>query len=163
MTKKTGEVVFTPQEKANILNEQFQSVFTEENADRMPDLRTTTTPTLPPLVVSNAEVRSLLSRLDSNKAPGPDGIRARVLKQCANSISPALCRLFQASIHTGYLPHDWRSANITPIYKKGDRSDPSNYRPVSLTSISSKILEHVTYRHLMTHLEDNAILKRQKL
>ena len=158
LTKKTGEVVFTPQEKANNLNEQFQSVFTEENADRMPDLRTTTTPTLPPLVVSNAEVRSLLSRLDSNKAPGPDGIRARVLRQCANSISPALCRLFQASIHTGYLPHDWRSANITPIYKKGDRSDPSNYRPVSLTSIPSKILEHVTYRHLMTHLEDNAIL-----
>ena len=69
-----------------------------------------------------------------------------------------LCRLFQASIDTGYLPHDWRSANITPIYKKGDRSDPSNYRPVSLTSIPSKILEHVIYRHLMTHLEANAIL-----
>ena len=124
----------------------------------MPDLRTTTTPTLPPLVVSNAGVRSLLSRLDSNKAPGPDGIQARVLKQCANSISPALCRLFQASIDTGYLPHDWRSANITPIYKKDNRSDPSNYRPVSLTSIPSKILEHVIYRHLMTHLEANAIL-----
>ena len=85
----------------------------------MPDLRTTTTPTLPPLVVSNTGVRSLLSRLDSNKAPEPDGIQARILKQCANSISPALYRLFQASIHTGYLPHDCRSANITPIYKKG--------------------------------------------
>ena len=66
--------------------------------------------------------------------------------------------LFQASIDTGYLPHDWRSANITPICKKGDRSDPSNYRPVSLTSMPSKILEHVIYRHLMTHLEANAIL-----
>ena len=115
LTKKTGKVVFTPEEKASILNEQFQSVFTDENADRMPDLRTTTTATLPPLVVSNAGVHSLLSRLDSNKAPGPDGIQARVLRQCANSISPALCRLFQASIDTGYLPHDWRSANITPI------------------------------------------------
>ena len=62
LTKKTGEVVFTPEEKARILNEQFQSVFTEENADRMPDLRTTTTLTLPPLVVSNAGVRRLLVR-----------------------------------------------------------------------------------------------------
>ena len=73
-------------------------------------------------------------------------------------ISPALCTLFQISIDTGYLPCDWRSANITPIVKKGNRSDPNNDRPVSLTSIPSKILEHVIYRHLMTHLETNAIL-----
>ena len=151
LTKKTGEVVFAPEEEASILKEQFQSVFTEENADRMPDLRTTTTPTLPPLVVSNTGVVYC-------RASTLYKVQARVLKQCANSISPALCRLFQVSIDTEYLPHDWRLANITPIYKKSDRSDPSNYRPFSLTSIPSKILEHVIYRHLMTHLEANAIL-----
>ena len=75
-----------------------------------------------------------------HKAPGPDNIPARVLKHCPGSIAPVLQKIYQASIETKYLQSDWRRANIAPVFKKGNRSCPANYRPVSLTSIPCKIL-----------------------
>ena len=62
------------------------------------------------------------------------------------------------SINTGTLPEDWRNANIAPIFKKGNRHLAENYRPVSLTSISCKLLEHIICKHLLTHFENHKIL-----
>ena len=63
---------------------------------------------------------------------------------------------------TGNVPDDWRKANITPIFKKGDQSQPSNYRPISLTSIVSKIFEHILSSHITKHMEMNNILHQQQ-
>jgi len=103
-------------------------------------------------------VHALLSKLDSHKANGPDNIPAHVLKETTYEITPMLTHLFQQSLDTGDIPHDWRSAWVTPIYKKGQWTDPQNYRPVSLTSIVCKTLEHILSNQITYHLESNDII-----
>ena len=76
------------------------------------------------------------------------------LKETAVQIAPALSLIFQASIDQGILPSDWKEANVVPIHKKGNRSTAANYRPVSLTSIYCKILEHIIYSSLIAHLDE---------
>ena len=66
--------------------------------------------------------------------------------------------LFTQSLNTGILPEDWLTANITPVYKKGCRSIPSNYRPISLTSVCSKVMEHIVFHSIMQHVQHDGIL-----
>ena len=89
---------------------------------------------------------------------GPDGLHPRVLKTLAAVIAPTLQIIFQKSLDTGKVPADWKKANVCPIFKKGERYNPANYRPVSLTCICSKLLEHIVTKHLLCHLEQNKIL-----
>ena len=72
------------------------------------------------------------------KASGPDNIPVRILKEAAHQIAPVLQVIFTQSYQTGELPQDWVSANIVAIFKKGNKSTPANYRPVSLTCVSTK-------------------------
>ena len=92
------------------------------------------------------------------KATGPDRIPAYILKHCAPILAPILQSIFTQSLTTASLPHDWLCANINPLFKTGDRTDPTNYRPISLTSIPCKILEHIIHKHIMNHLDANNIL-----
>ena len=96
--------------------------------------------------------------INPSKAQGPDKIPNSVLKECASELSGAVTYLFQKSLDSGALPDDWISANIAPIYKKGDRHLAENYRPVSLTCVLSKLLEHIICRAMLTHFERNKIL-----
>ena len=96
--------------------------------------------------------------LQVNKVSGPDRIPPYILKNCAEEISPVLKVIFTKSFTTGTLPKDWLTANICPVHKKGRRDDASNYRPISLTSICSKVLEHIIYHNIMKHLNSNNIL-----
>ncbi|RVE40408.1 hypothetical protein evm_014942, partial [Chilo suppressalis] len=98
------------------------------------------------------EVRAELQSLDVRKASGPDGIPAVVLKKCAAESSPVLTRLYQCSYSLGRVPETWRVANVQPIPKKGDRSDPANYRPIAVTSVLCKAY--------LTHIWGEAIDKR---
>ena len=75
-----------------------------------------------------------------------------MLKECAVEIAPSLTLLFQASINQSVVPTEWKHALVTPVFKKGDCSLPSNYRPVSLTCVCGKILEHIVYSEVMKHL-----------
>ena len=100
----------------------------------------------------------LLQDIKTEKATGPDSIPNLVLKECAKEISPAITSIFQASLETGKLPTDWTNANISPIYKKGDKHTAENYRPVSLTSVTCKILEHIICSHLLKHTDKHRIL-----
>ena len=103
-------------------------------------------------------VEKLLAGLNPSKAPGPDQIPARILKTLSRTLAPSLTEIFRQSVSTGELPSDWTMAWITPVFKKGSRSDPSNYRPVSLTCIVCKLLEHVICTHLRAHLDRYDIL-----
>ena len=100
----------------------------------------------------------LLLNLDPNKACGPDGITPRLLKIVAEEVTPALTLLFRNSYQTGTLPHDWKLAHITPVFKKGERYKAENYRPISLTCIACKVMEHIIASNIMSHLEKNNIL-----
>ena len=85
-------------------------------------------------------------------------IPARILRDVAKEISSILTTLFQRTIYLGELPEDWKSANVSPIFKKGDRFKASNYRPVSLTSLGCKLQEHIITNNVLGHLEHHKIL-----
>ncbi|KAA5655210.1 reverse transcriptase family protein, partial [Pseudomonas aeruginosa] len=93
-----------------------------------------------------------------NKSSGPDGISPIVLKVCAPELAPALTRLFRHSYVLGVVPHSWKTALVHPIPKKGDRSVPSNYRPIAITSLLSKIMESIINRQLMGYLEEHQLI-----
>ena len=83
-------------------------------------------PTMPPISICNTGIQDLLMQLDTTKASGPDGIPIWVLKYCATEIAPILSGLFSQYLNTGCVPSYWLTANITPVFKKGNRSDPVN-------------------------------------
>ncbi len=144
--------------KADIPNEQFTSVFNVETSDDTPGLENSTAPTMPDINVTCNGVNKLLNNIKVHKATGPDDIPARLLKECAPAITPVLTLIFQISFKQGRIPKDWKHANVTPLFKKGDRANPANYRPVSLTSICCKTLEHIIHSQIMQHLEKNGLL-----
>ena len=87
------------------------------------------------------------------KATGPDSIPANILKAAADQLAPILTILYQTSLNSGEVPSDWKDAWIVPVFKKGDKYKPVNYRPVSLTSITCKLLEHIVHSHVMAHFD----------
>jgi hypothetical protein len=99
-----------------------------------------------------------LKNINTSKAIGPDTIPSIFLKNCANELVDGLSDIFQYSLNHGELPNDWRDANVSPVFKKGDRHLVENYKPVSLTSVTSKILEHIICSHLLKHFEKYQIL-----
>ena len=111
---------------------------------------------MPDIIITT--VARLLRGPNPNKATGPDDIPARILQLTANEIAPALQIIFQKSLDTGKLPLSLSQANIAHIFKKGDRSLASNYRPISLTSICCKILEHIIFTINMNHFDYHSVL-----
>ena len=96
-------------------------------------------------------VAELLEGLNGGKASGPDELPNLILKNAANEISPFLKIIFDQSLQTGKLPDDWVEANVAPVFKKGDRHSPANYRPTSLTCVCAKLLEHIICKQIMSH------------
>ena len=94
-------------------------------------------------------VKQLLDNINVNKAPGPDGIHGCALKNCSDSLCRPVSIIFKLIYNTGILPAEWKSANIVPIHKKGDKDRISNYRPISLTCLTSKIMEHIIQEELL--------------
>ena len=165
-----GKLVTEPKEKADILNKQFFKAFSsglqyssvefhdkcemdtsEKNISIMKDIE-----------ITDKGIEKLLQGLNPAKATGPDGLPPRVLKELATQLAPILAMIYRLSLQTGKVPSDWRQALVTPIYKKGEHYDPINYRPVSLTSIPCKLLEHVLVSNIMKHFEDNDILSKRQ-
>ena len=156
---KNNNILYSdPKSKAEILNKQYQSVFSKEDPVNIPSPTEPPSPPMPDIEVSREGVLKLLLDLKENKASGPDKIPTRILKVAAEPISHCLQLLFTASLHTGIVPNDWKQANITPVFKKGERFKASNYRPVSLTCICSKLMEHVVVSQMMSHFDKHDIL-----
>ena len=138
-----GQTYSSPGRKANILNAQFSSVFTVEDEDDMPELEPALYEAMPEIYIHVNGVTKLLRGIKAHKTTGPDAIRARLLKEAADQLAPILTTIYRASLQQATFPEEWKKANVVPTFKKGDHSAASNYRPVSLTSIASKVMERI--------------------
>ena len=160
--KDNGILKDSPQDKAEILNKQFSSVFSTDNPSDFPTPKSWQKnlhiPDINDIQISVDGVLKLLNDLNIHKAMGPDELHPRVLKQLAPTIAPILQLIFQKSIDSGQVPSDWKTANVCPIFKKGQKYDAANYRPVSLKCVCSKLLEHIVTKHVVAHLEKHNIL-----
>ena len=164
--KTDGKLYTDPKSKSNILNKQFQSAFSEkttfteeefDGSNRM-DPRAKVQSKMKPFNITVNGILKLLKQLNPYKAPGPDNLSPRILKELATEVAPLLQLIFQKSLLTGNIPDDWRTANVSPVYKKGPKTKAENYRPISLTSICCKIMEHIIASNIMNHGENKNIL-----
>ena len=143
--KENGKLVIETSEKANALNRQFQSFFTSGTSKLPPNsLENKFYPTMPDIHITQKGVEKLLTNLNPNKVTGPVCLSPRILKELSSQIAPILTKIFQMSLETGEIPDDWRTANVSPIFKKGEKYNPANYSSVSMTCICSKPMEHIS-------------------
>ena len=171
---RTNQTSSINKEKANILNRQFQSVFSQLSplklgqicTDKLqqyfnrnvPDKFKCSYPQMPDININLNGIIKLLYNLRPDKAAGPDEIRPIVLRELRVEIAPVIQLIFEKSLATGALPSDWTKANVSPIFKKGEKSDPSNYRPISLTCILCKVVEHIIASNITAHFNKHNIL-----
>ena len=158
--KSEGLTISGSKEMATLLNKCFGEVFTREATDNIPE---------PPVMdlgslledvhISVAAVRKKIRGLRRESAAGPDGLGPVILKELEDGLAPVLTHVFRRSLAEGTCPEDWKLANVTPIFKKGAKSDPGNYRPVSLTSVACKMMESVLRDAITTHLERNKLIR----
>ena len=139
--------------KANILNDQFVS----EDTSSLPDKGPSPYPSMPDIEVNWKGVHKLLKGLKPFKATGPDSNPAFILKAAADELARILARIYQTQLDNGQVPSDWRDAWIAPVFKKGDKHKAANYRPVSLTSITCKLLEHIIHSNVIAHFDKHHI------
>ncbi|KAK3108532.1 hypothetical protein FSP39_010045 [Pinctada imbricata] len=162
-----GKLETDPKVKANILNDQFKSVFSSSSGDisfstfsKLNYMKNSTPsyPSCDDIFLSTHGIEKLLKNLNPYKAAGPDKLKPNVLKELASEIAPILCIIYTKSLESGKIPSDWKTANVTPAFKKGQKYKASNYRPISLTCVCCKIIEHIVTSHIMKHAEKHQIL-----
>jgi exonuclease III len=137
---------------ANIFNTFFQSTFTNNLNATLPDINKHEDQNLNEITVTEAEVLKELTKLNPSKAQGPDNLPTRVLKDCAQELTPSITTLYNESLHQSKVPKAWKNANVTPIHKKGDKHLANNYRPISLLPVISKVLERCIYNKIIDFL-----------
>ena len=143
--------------KAETFLRFFQSVYSDHGSCISPSVvesNPLSTETLNLIEVSTTEVTTLLEELDCSKAPGPDNIPTVVLKRCASALAPSIAALFNGSFANGHFVSAWKTANICPVHKRENKADVTNYRPISLLSILSKIQEKCVLKRLLPHISE---------
>jgi hypothetical protein len=160
--ESNGKTAQTDKDKADTLNQFFASVFTQED---------TTCPDFPdrqfhtPLMSTDFtpdKIKKKLLKLNPAKSPDPDGLHPKLLREAANELVYPLSILFQTSLAEGTVPSSWRDGCITPIFKKGSKKDPGNYRPVSLTSLVCKLMEGLIKDSMMEHMISNNLIAKEQ-
>ena len=138
----------------------FASVFTVEGNEEMPEFeqKVKDDEYINNVDIKAEKVLKQLKTLNSAKSCGPDECHPYFLKEYADKIYLPLTDIFRKTLASGEVPEDWRKANITCIFKKGNKQDPGNYRPVSLTSVICKLLESNIREAIMDHLSSHKLL-----
>ena len=158
LENSVGEKVVSDKDMADLLNNYFCSVFTHDNSPPSLDQDKYTGIPMAEVKITTEMVTEKLKKLKVGKAPGPDGIYPVVLNKTQDIIVKPLTIIFQKSLTESRTPRDWKMANVAPIFKKGKRQDPGNYRPVSLTSVVGKMLESILRDHILRHLKGSNLI-----
>ena len=156
------KIIEEEEEMADVLNEYFASVFTEENKITVPEVHLNDRLILSEINVTEEKVFKAVNKMKANKAGGVDGLVSTYLKGSIRGIVRPLVKVFNESMEKTIIPKDWKDANVAAIFKKGKKNDPANYRPVSLTSNIGKIFEKVIKEEITSFLEKNNLIRESQ-
>ena len=162
MKNEQGVLVEDNKEMTDVIGRYFKEVFTEETTEEMPEMDFQCPNQIGEIQICRTTIQKLLEKLNVNKSCGPDNLHPHLLQKTARTISVPLKLIFEKSLSSGECPNDWRTANVTPIHKKGDRTEPNNYRPVSLTSQVCKVLETVVREKIVKHMKENRLFSNSQ-
>ena len=163
LTGDDGEAVEDSSDMAESFNKFFSSVFTDEDTGNVPIADNVFSGSkedaLQDVTVRDKMIVDKLTKLRSDKAAGADAMSPWLLKEVHDLLVTPISILLRKSLDEGTVPDDWRIANVCPIFKKGVKSHMGNYRPVSLTSQVSKVIESVLRDAIVSHLESNELIQ----
>ena len=163
LVKEDKSIVTNNTEMANIFNKYFASVFNRDNGDDGGQFQQQNyNQQLSDIVITERDVEKAIDELKVGKAPGPDGFSSTLIKNIKTVILKPLTIIFNRSLRTGDIPKLWKLAKVIPIFKKGSKGDPSNYRPVSLTCIFCKLLEKIIRGKMTLHLAQQNLLNKSQ-
>lgn len=165
LRRSDGTVSEDYHENASIFSNQFKSVFNipqTNNSQYTLPVHLMTSTTLSEIQITRSRVLRELKNLKPDSAPGPDEVHPLLLKNCAESLADPIVHLLRSSFMQGVLPSVWKTAWVVPIFKKGDKLNAVNYRPISLVSIVCKILERLVVAELVPYLLHNNIIPAEQ-
>lgn len=154
-----NKIAETDIEKAEILNKYFASQSTIDDRDTdLPDLDLPNYPPLETINISQDDVKDVISLIKPHKAPGPNLISPKLIKEAKTELAYPFSKLFNLSLTLKEFPDSWKKANVTAIHKKDDRCLPSNYRPISLLNYEGKLMERCVHKHVSQYLIQHSII-----
>ncbi len=165
LVNAANELTSEPKEMCQLLQNQYLKAFSmPSQSDIIHDVRSffmsnnSPAPVLDTVKIDPSDVMTAIKEMPNHSAAGPDGIPSMLLKNCAKELSEPLSIFFQKSIDEGVMPPIFKSAAVVPIHKGGDKNLPSNYRPISLTPIITKVFERIVRKAMVAYLEDNDLM-----
>lgn len=157
----SGKISFCNEEKCNSLAKNFQKSFIGNAFEQLP-LVDNNTEHLSDIELNLCTILDTLHSLPSKNSTSPDNIPYIVLKNCADSLAPILTDLFRSILDDGHIPAIWQKSIIIPIYKKGEKTDPKNYRPISLTSTVCRVFERILHEKITEFLNKKSFFNENQ-
>ena len=163
LKREDGSLAVNDVEKANLINDFFANIGTRlgranRNFPHQSDRIGCSVPSVTDITICEDSVRRKLKAIKPNKSAGPDDIAPKLLKLAEPAIVSPLTGLFSFCAHLGETFTDWKKARLIPVYKKDDEADTNNYRPISLLSIPSKIMESCVSESVVRHVFQNNLV-----
>ena len=157
---QNGNILLDPEEKASYFNSVFCRTFSKDDDPNLPRLEEFNFPfdKMPEIVITPEDVTAAITKLKNTVSRTPESIPSMFFKKTSKSLAVPLSILFNLSLRAERVPDTWREAIVVPIFKKGRKNDPSNYRPVSLTSVLCRLLESILHKKITLHLLQNSLL-----
>ncbi|CAG4966040.1 unnamed protein product [Parnassius apollo] len=157
LRKSNGQSVTRSKDIAEVFAEHFSNVFEREPLEELPalDPNLRATEVMEDIMFTESKVQAAIKEMNIDSSPGPDEIPVQ-------SNYSYLASVMQKSYDKGVLPYLWKTALVTPVYKKGNKLDPANYRPISLTSVVCKVMEKIIVKHMRQFLKKQQTIGKQQ-